>query len=118
MNKKIHALPPFQQQAALHAYVGLHVCWEALFYNLYEDTAYKSKHNLKAWVICLTHYDPSIPDAKVTVMCRGISLEKYPEFKSMHKNELVIVSGTVRDVNAWQVLISEARFEFTGRRIG
>jgi len=117
MTKAVQALPPFQQQAAEDAYIGLRVCWQGLFRGIVEDL-HDSRSSFKAWMVNLKHYDPSVRYTNGEIVCPGISLETYPEFKSMHRNELVAVSGTVQEVSYYRVLLSQAHFEFTGRHIG
>lgn len=120
MTRQVEALPPFQQKNAEYAYRGLQVCWQALFHGIREDepaNKVRKKNETEKWIVDLKHYDPSIDYSNGDLMCVGIDLERYPELKTMHKNELVIVRGTIGDVSYCHVLIFDAEFEFSGTRI-
>jgi hypothetical protein len=99
----------------------LHVCWQSLFNGIEDDVPWnerKSENDPDKWIIKLKEYDPSIPYAYSSIVCPGVSLETYPEFKSMHTNELVIVRGTVEHASYGQIVLWDATFEFTQTRIG
>jgi hypothetical protein len=121
MAEQVETLPPFQRKTGWDAYRGLNVCWQALFHGIDEDpseSSSKRKRTAEKWVVNLKHYDPSIPYSFSMILCLDINLEKYPEFKSMHRNELLVIKGTVVDAAYGWVLISGAEFEFTRTLIG
>jgi len=99
----------------------LEVCWQAVFRGIGEDEPAKKsnpKAEKKRWVVDLKHYDPSIHYSSATICCPGVELEKYPQLKVLHTNELVIVRGRVEAVQYCWVLIHPAHFEFCEKRIG
>jgi hypothetical protein len=117
MTRQVEALPPFQQRNAEKAYRDLQVCWQALFLSIREDepaNKVQKETETKKWIVYLKHYDPSIDYANGQLLCPGIELEKYPELKTMHTNELVTVTGTIGDVSYMRVLVFDAEFEFSG----
>jgi len=75
------------------------------------------KKDGKKWIVNLKHYDPSVDYSNGDLLCPGIDLETYPELKTMPRNELVIVTGTVADVGYCRVVLFDAQFEFSGKRI-
>ena len=127
MIEQVRSLPPFQQEVASDAYLGLQVCWQALFRGIEEDRTErptKSK-NKKAtnWLVCLKFYDPAVAYADGYIYCPGISLERYPELKIIHKNELVTVSGTVtllqgHNIELWNVTLEFTRTQITSSGFG
>lgn len=78
---------------------------------------YANPTEKKKWVVDLKHYDPSIPYSSATICCPGVDIEKHPQFKSLRKNELLIVRGRVDSVRYSRVLLAPADFEFCGKRI-
>jgi hypothetical protein len=119
ITRQVESLPPFQQKNAEEAYRGLRVCWQALFRDIEDDVPANKDRGAenKKWIVNLKHYDPSIDYSNGDICCPGIDLERYPELKTLHKNELVIVTGTVAGVSYYRVLIYDAEFEFSGTRI-
>jgi hypothetical protein len=119
MTMQVESLPPFQRQTAWDSYAGLEICWQAIFRGIGEDEpANKADPTAKKkWVVDLKHYDPSIDYSSATIYCRGVDLEQYPQFKSLHKNELLIVRGRVDAVKYYWALLYPAQFEFCGKRI-
>jgi hypothetical protein len=120
MTMQVESLPPFQRQLAWDSYKGLEVCWQAIFRGIGEDEpANKADPTAKKkWVVDLKHYDPSIDYSPATICCPGVDLEQYPQFKSLRKNELLIVKGRVEDARYYFILIFLADFEFCVKRIG
>jgi hypothetical protein len=100
MARQVESLPPFQQEAGWNAYGGLEVCWQAMFRGIGEDEPANEADPTakKKWVVDLKHYDPSIPYSSKIIYCPGVDIEKHPQFKSLHKNELLIVRGKVDTV--------------------
>jgi hypothetical protein len=119
MTMQVESLPPFQQDTGWAAYRGLEVCWQAVFRGIGEDEpANKADPTAKKkWIVDLKHYDPSIRYSPVTICCPGVDIEKHPQFKSLHKNELLIVRGRVEAVQFYWVLLWPADFEFCGKHI-
>jgi hypothetical protein len=119
MTMQVESLPPFQQETGWNAYRGLHVCWQAVFRGIGEDEPANRANPTakKKWVVDLKHYDPTIHYSSATICCPGVDIEKHPQFKSLHKNELLIVRGKVESVQYYLGLIYPADFEFLGKRI-
>jgi hypothetical protein len=119
MTKQVESLPPFQRDTGWAAYKDLEVCWQAVFHGIGEDEP-ANESNPKAkkkWVVDLKHYDSNIRYAAGIICCPGVDIEEYPQFKSMQKNELLIVRGKVEAAKAYWVLLFPAAFEFCGKRI-
>jgi hypothetical protein len=115
---QVESLPPFQQRTGWDAYIGLEVCWQAMFRGIGEDEpANKADPSAKKWVVDLKHYDPSVRYSPSNICCPGVDIEKYPQFKSLHHNELLIVRGKVEAAQFYWVLLHPANFEFCGKRI-
>jgi hypothetical protein len=119
MTKQVESLPPFQQEAGWDAYKGLEVCWQAMFRGIGEDEpANKADPTAKKrWVVDLKHYDPAVDYSPATICCPGVDLEKYPQFKFLHRNELLVVRGRVDVAKYCWVLIYSAHFEFREMQI-
>lgn len=119
MTKQLESVPPFQQKTTQEAYGGLRVCWQALFRDVEEDVPANEGRAAweKKWIVKLKHYDPSVDYPNGDICCPGIELEMYPELKTLQRNELVVVSGTVACVRYCFVLLHGAQFEFSGTRI-
>jgi hypothetical protein len=119
MTKQVKGLPPYQQREAWDSYRGLEVRWEAIFTGIAEDEPANAAEpkGKKKWIVDLKHYDPSIDYSCSTIRCPGVDLEEYPQFKSLHRNDLLIVRGKLDSVQYFSVLIFSPQFEFCGRRI-
>lgn len=119
INSQVQSLPPYQQENGWNAYLGLTVCWQALFQGISED---EPAHNAnpkgkKKWVVDLKHYNPAIHYSSVRICCPGIDTDEYPQFKFIHENELVIVTGKIEGAKPYWVLVFPTRFEFSGKRV-
>lgn len=68
------------------------------------------------WAVRLKYYNPASPYPICGITCYDISLETYPQLKSMLKNELVIVSGTVVRAGD-ETQLKDVKLEFPGVRI-
>lgn len=119
MAKQVESLPPFQQEAGWSAYKGLEVCWQAVLRGIGEDEPANQADPTakKKWVVDLKHCDPSVPYSSATICCPGVDFDEYPQFKSLHNNELLIVRGRVDTARYSWVLIYPSSFEFCGKRV-
>jgi hypothetical protein len=118
MTRHIESLPPFQREMAWDAYTDLEVCWQAVFRSIDEDPENVSNPTAKKkWVVDLKFFDPSVGYSPASICCPGVDIEEYPQFKSLHKNELLIVRGRVDAARLYWVLLKPANFEFCGKRI-
>jgi hypothetical protein len=120
MYEHVTSLPPYQQENAWDAYRGLEVRWLGLFEGIEDDEPYNEahSHSPKKWIVTLKHYDPSIRYSSARIRCPGIDLDQFPQFKSTHGNELLIVRGKIAHAKRLYVLLYPAAFEFGGKRIG